>query len=357
MKRMQLDALSQNLSRAISPSTSKQDATARILEQFEPMPILRPPQAVTPASAPKVDREDTGANLTPVPVGTVSKLAPVSKTQGSGDLRRPGYLKIPNEILDQVLPSLDPSEAVVFLRLYRLSFGFNQPTCTVGLAGLMRACNLSENTCRRALRRLIELGTIRQLEVVNTKEVKGTTYQIETGANLRPVSNPNRSQSDTGVTVTPNKDDDDDFDDSKQNNHHQSAAALDDDSAHLRELKSAYCQLTSNTWLPSDTETYTQNSIAAVPVSLAIDIMRGVKQRCGGRINSFNYFVKEILKGPDSGNRQYQRRALTKIMKRVRDLRVGAHNYGIADFVFDVKEACAREGVIFDNDLFNSLNS
>ena len=59
---------------------------------------------------------------------------------------------------------------------------------SVGLAGLMRACNLSENTCRRALRRLVELGIIRQLEVVNTKAVKGTTYQIETGVKSEPVS-------------------------------------------------------------------------------------------------------------------------------------------------------------------------
>jgi hypothetical protein len=94
-----------------------------------------------------------------------------------------------------------------------------------------------------------------------------------------------------------------------------------------------------------------------VPVSTAIEIMEGVKQRCGTRINSFNYFVKEIVKGADPGNRQFQRRALAKIVKRVRDLHVGAHNYGIADFVFDVKEACVREGVIFDNDMFNSLNS
>ena len=99
MKRMQLDALSQNLSRAISPSTSKQNATTRILEQFEPLPILRPPQGVSPATPPKLDMEDTGANLTPVSAGTVSKLAPVSKTQGSAEPRKSGYLKVPNEIL------------------------------------------------------------------------------------------------------------------------------------------------------------------------------------------------------------------------------------------------------------------
>jgi DNA-binding Lrp family transcriptional regulator len=356
MKRMQLDALSQNLSRAISPSTSKQNATTRILEQFEPLPILRPPGApVTPPTRPKLDNEDTGANSTPVSAGTVSKLAPVSKTQGSAEPRRSGYLRVPNEILDQVLPALDPSEAVVFLRLYRLSVGFNQPTCTVGLAGLIRACNLSENTCRRALRRLTELGITRQLEVVNTKEVKGTTYQIETGVNLRPVSNLNRSQPDTGVTVTPNTVDE--SDDSKNDSHHHSPASADDDPAHLKEIKNTYSELTGNPWLHSDTEAYTQNPIATVPITRAIEIMQGVKQRCGGRINSFNYFVKEIVKGSDPGNRQFQRRALAKIMKRVRDLHMGAHNYGIADLVYDVKEACVREGVIFDNDMFNSLNS
>jgi len=352
MKRMQLDALSQNLSRAISPSTSKQNATTRILEQFEPLPILRPPAAPT---KPRQDNEDTGVNSTPVSGDTVSKLTPVSKTQGSAEPRRSGYLKVPNEILDQILPSLDPSEAVIFLRLCRLSVGFNQPTCTVGLTGLMRACNVSESTCRRAVRRLIELGFIRQVEVVNSKEVKGTTYQIETGVNLTPVSNPNRSQPDTGVTVTPNTVDE--SDDSKNNSHHHSPAAADDDSPHLQEIKSAYSHLTGNPWLPSDTEAYTQNPIGTIPITRAIEIMQGVKQRCGGRINSFNYFVKEIINGSDPGNRQYQKRALARIVKRVRDLHMGAQNYGIADFVFDVKEACVREGVIFDNEMFNSLNS
>jgi len=96
MKRMQLDALSQNLSRAISPSTSKQNATTRILEQFEPLPILRPPQApATPPTRPKLDTEETGINSTPVSVDTVSKLAPVSKTQGSIEPRRSAPLEVP----------------------------------------------------------------------------------------------------------------------------------------------------------------------------------------------------------------------------------------------------------------------
>ena len=34
---------------------------------------------------------------------------------------------------------------------------------------------------------------------------------------------------------------------------------------------------------------------------------------------------------------------------------MGRSNYGIADLVFDVKNACAREDTVFDNDLFNEV--
>ena len=171
MKRGQLGALSDSLNKAINPTARKQEATTKILEQFEPLPILSR-SAQAPAFSPDLavsGVNDTGVNSTPVSVDTVSKLKPVSNIQGSVEPRRSGYLKVPNDILDQILPSLDPSEAVVFLRLYRLSVGFNQPTCTVGLTGPMRVCNISESTCRRALGHLIELRFIRQLEVVNQR--------------------------------------------------------------------------------------------------------------------------------------------------------------------------------------------
>ncbi len=45
---------------------------------------------------------------------------------------------------------------------------------------------------------------------------------------------------------------------------------------------------------------------------------------------------------------------LEKIVHRIRDNSVGA-DLSQADFVEDVKCACAREGVQFDNDLFNEL--
>lgn len=47
--------------------------------------------------------------------------------------------------------------------------------------------------------------------------------------------------------------------------------------------------------------------------------------------------------------------ALAAIVKRVRDSHRGRNGYSTADLVYDVKAACAREAVIFDNDLFNEL--
>ena len=46
---------------------------------------------------------------------------------------------------------------------------------------------------------------------------------------------------------------------------------------------------------------------------------------------------------------------LEKIVRRIRDSAVGRRNYSGIDLIEDVKCACAREGVIFDNDLFNEL--
>ncbi len=42
-------------------------------------------------------------------------------------------------------------------------------------------------------------------------------------------------------------------------------------------------------------------------------------------------------------------------MRRIRDNAVGRADYSTSDFVEDVKRACAREAVLFDNDMLNEL--
>jgi hypothetical protein len=58
---------------------------------------------------------------------------------------------------------------------------------------------------------------------------------------------------------------------------------------------------------------------------------------------------------PDSGNRAWRKKQLDKIVRRIQENAVGRADYSTGDFVEDVKRACARETVPFDNDIFNEL--
>jgi len=58
---------------------------------------------------------------------------------------------------------------------------------------------------------------------------------------------------------------------------------------------------------------------------------------------------------PGPRNRAWQTKQLEKIVLRIRDSAVGPADYSTGDFVEDVKRACAREAIPFDNDIFNEL--
>jgi hypothetical protein len=124
---------------------------------------------------------------------------------------------------------------------------------------------------------------------------------------------------------------------------------------HLTQTITAYTTGTRNTWLHNDTVSYLQHCINRVPIEKVKNVIQTVHERAECRINSFAYFVKEILATNDPRTLGGRRKALAAIVKRVRDVHQGRHGYSIADLVFDVKAACARESVIFDNDLFNDL--
>jgi len=94
-----------------------------------------------------------------------------------------------------------------------------------------------------------------------------------------------------------------------------------------------------------------------VPADKIISVVETVARRTPTKINSFKYFVKEITAQPDPRNRAWQKKRLEKIVHKIRDISVGRGNYSMADFVEDVKCNCAREGIVFENDLFNELVS
>jgi len=95
--------------------------------------------------------------------------------------------------------------------------------------------------------------------------------------------------------------------------------------------------------------------LANVPAGKIISILETVARRTPAKINSFKYFIKEIVAIPDARNRAWRKKRLEKIVESVRDISVSKDDFSGTDFVEDVKCACAREGVQFDNDIFNEL--
>ena len=127
---------------------------------------------------------------------------------------------------------------------------------------------------------------------------------------------------------------------------------------HLALVRAAYERVTGNRWSKSDSEAYNENGITKLPADKIISAMETVTQRTSAKIRSFNYFVvKEIVRLPDPRNRAWQKKQLGKIVRRIRDSSVGRAGYSQGEFVEDVKCACAREAVPFDNDIFNELVS
>ena len=126
---------------------------------------------------------------------------------------------------------------------------------------------------------------------------------------------------------------------------------------HFALIREAYERATGNTWSDSDSGAYEENGLGKFPVEKITAVLDAVARRTLANINSFRYFVKEIVALPNLRNRAWQKKQLEKIVRRIRDSAVGRANYSTGDFVEDVKRACAREAILFDNDLFNELVS
>jgi hypothetical protein len=93
-----------------------------------------------------------------------------------------GHLRLPNEVLYTIFPTLKPSEAIVLLRLYALSHGFQKNTCTVSLDKLASGCNLSRTQTRVCVRNLERKRLIKGQGMDNTnsqKELRGLHFEIK----------------------------------------------------------------------------------------------------------------------------------------------------------------------------------
>lgn len=118
-----------------------------------------------------------------------------------------GHLRLPNEVLYNIFPTLKPSEAIVLLRLYALSHGFQKNTCTVSLDKLASGCNLSRTQTRVCVRSLERKKFIKSQGIDNTnsrRELRGLHFEIKLPSPTRTDSTP-RAKSASHVETAPNK--------------------------------------------------------------------------------------------------------------------------------------------------------
>jgi hypothetical protein len=126
----------------------------------------------------------------PAEINAVPEIPPAKplKTSAAEDSAAPAifsrpeqHTRIPNEIFEDILPTLRTSEQSILLRLYRLTWGFQKDTCHVSMGKLGKSCNLSARqvtTCvhvlekRRLIRRVhVDLDNKKQHE-------RGVTFQM-----------------------------------------------------------------------------------------------------------------------------------------------------------------------------------
>jgi hypothetical protein len=127
---------------------------------------------VAPEPSPLYPDATVAGNATVAQEATVAPNTPV-------EIR--GYGPFTWDLLDGIMPRLDPYEQVVLLRLCRLAWGYKKDTCRVGYDRLQQACNLKKRKLQEVISKLEFLRYIRRLALEQggpDRSLRGTEYQI-----------------------------------------------------------------------------------------------------------------------------------------------------------------------------------
>jgi hypothetical protein len=294
-----------------------------------------------------------------------------------------GELRVPNTINFRLFPTLDPFAKAVYYELFLLSHGFRRDTCVISLGKLSQRILISPRKVQNTITYLERRGLVRRLQPVLGGASKGIVYHVLV-PDADSASNTSMAGSATvaphatlarDATVAPRANNKYDDDEETINNHHQRGtqhlAVVTGDGNHsgaaapreretnqesdFDRIRIAYERFTGNRWRQSDTAAYEENGIGTIAIAKTLSVLETVSRRTPTKINSFRYFVQEILATPDSKNRARQKKQLEKIVARIRYSSVGRGDYSSIDFLDDVKCACVREGIVFNDDLYNEL--
>jgi DNA-binding Lrp family transcriptional regulator len=90
-----------------------------------------------------------------------------------------GYLKLHFQLIDHLYPQLDPFERAVHETLYRLSWGFSRPTCTISYQRIAERTGMSSKSAQRAVGKLEGKELIRKVgQVIGYQKEQGVEFSV-----------------------------------------------------------------------------------------------------------------------------------------------------------------------------------
>lgn len=146
----------------------------------QPIPDSQPPDD---SQTPDVRRPFQPAGASQIGSQPPDGSQALSDSQSPGD-RQPlkevkGYLRLPNTIVDSLLPTLDVYEQAVFVQLYRLSQGFGNYTCKVSLPTLQARTGVKATSLKQAISRLQARGIVEKISAeIGFGREQGITYWV-----------------------------------------------------------------------------------------------------------------------------------------------------------------------------------
>lgn len=119
-------------------------------------------------------------------VGPVENTGPVPATRPEREFSLlnslpdvEGYMFWFHQVTDYLDRQLTPFEQSIYKHLYRLSWGFEKATCTIGFPKLAERTNMSETAARQAAKGLVRKGLVKKRGMVFGKGVEqGVEWEV-----------------------------------------------------------------------------------------------------------------------------------------------------------------------------------
>lgn len=182
MKKKQRLAIDDALNSALKPPAKRpSDNLNSLLSQYAPAIDVSPEtpaQQTTPAQRTAPVHRAAPAQNDSEPL---HRAADAPRATPARDATLAGFTRVPNDLLDHILPTLDTYDQSLLIRLYRLARGFNSDTCRVSVPTLAKACNVSERQIRKSIVRLEKREFIKRIEQDfgnKNLALRGTTFKI-----------------------------------------------------------------------------------------------------------------------------------------------------------------------------------